>query len=142
MPRQLQRRFQRDFVPEPDHAAFEDARPQTTAVDERSQHRLADQLLQVLAGRAILDAFEQHPAHPEALAEESLQAHPAGGQIAAVLVDAERDPVLRTQGVEDFGLEQRDLAGARIGRTGGVKAEAGEVPIASQAHAHYRFDFG
>ena len=95
----------------------------------------------MLAGRAILDAFEQHVANAEPLAQEGAKSHPAGCQIATVFVRAQHNPVLsRTEPVEDFGLEQRDLAGARIRRAGGVKAEPGEVPIASQARPSHGRD--
>ena len=131
-----------DRVAEPNSPTDEDACPQTTAFDERLQHRLTDQLLQVVTGRAILHAFEEHFANAEPVTKQGVQSHPAGGQIATVLADAQHDPVLSMQPVEDFSLDQRDLAGAWIGRAGGVEAEPGKVPIASQAHPGYGLNLG
>jgi RecA-family ATPase len=53
-----------------DGPTFKHARPQSAALDQGLQHWLADQLLQVLAGRTILDAFEHHFADTEPVAEE------------------------------------------------------------------------
>lgn len=127
-------------VADADDPTFDDARPQAAAADQRLEHRLVDQLLQVLTRRAILDPFEQHVANAEPLAQEWAKLHPTGGQIATVLVSAEHNPVLSPEHVEDFGLEQRDLAGARSRRAGGVKADPGEVPIASQPRPSYSRD--
>ena len=129
-------------VPNPNRPAFQDARSQTAAVDEWSEDRLADQFLEVLAGRAILDALEQHFANAEPLTKKTIQSHTTGCQIAAVFGNTQRDPMLSAQPVKDFGLKERDLAGARIGRTGGVEAEAGEVPVAGQAYPSHGLNFG
>jgi hypothetical protein len=132
--------FLGDHVADPDGSTFEDPRSQTTTVDQRSQDRLTDQLFEVLTRRTVLNAFQQHVANPEPVAQQGSQSHTPSRQIAAVLVDAERDSVLRGQPIEDLGLEERDLARAWIGRAVGVKAEPGEVSIASQAHPGHGLD--
>lgn len=135
-------RLLRDRIPDVYRAAFHHSGPQTSAVDQRLQDRLAEELLQVLTRRAILHPFEHHVTNLEPTAKQTVQSHPARGQIAAVFGHVQHDSALSTQLVEDFRLEERHLASARIGRTGGVKAQASGVPIAGQAHPGHGLDLG
>ena len=125
-------------VADVDRATFEHTCAQASPTDERLEHGLADELLEVLARRAVLDALEQHLAHAKTLAQQRLEPYSADGQIAAVLGGAQRDAALALQAVQDFGLKQRDLSRAGIGRPRRIEPDPVRIPVATQANPRDR----
>src|SRR5207248_16833 len=123
-----------------DRAALYDARSYSTAVDQRFQHGFADHALQVVAGWAVLHAFQQHLADAELTTDHVVEAYAPRRQVAAVLGWAELDAVLAPQPVKCLSFEQRHFARARIGRPCRIETGVLEVAVAGQALSGNSFD--
>src|SRR5690348_14278435 len=118
----------RDLVPDTENAALDDLGPQAAAVLERGAHAGARQPLEVRARRAGLDPAEHDVADPERPADEVMQGHAFGHEVAAALVLAELDARLVVHRGDHLALDECHLA-VRAASLG-VSADLGRVAVA------------
>jgi len=86
-------------------------------VDERLEHRLAEEVGQVLARLAEPRTLADRVADAEPPPDEIVQADPAGRDVAPALARAEDDALARLEVLDDLGLDERDVAvDARVRR--------------------------
>jgi len=107
-------------------------------MDERPQDRLAEKVGQVLAGLAQPRPLALDLADPEPLADELVEADPAGRHVTPVLARSEGDAIGRREVLEDFRLDEGDVAVRRwIGLPG---ATLGGVSVAFEPDPGNRLD--
>jgi hypothetical protein len=105
-------------------------------VDETRTHALAAEPFHVTARLAEAEAPDGRFSDPERPADQVVERHVAGRDVAAALRGVERQSVVAGQCLERFGFDQRDLAVrpflARVG------AGPQEVPISLETAARNR----
>src|SRR6185312_6786394 len=125
-----------DRVSRADRPAADDVGANPAAAGEAAQHTRLRELLQVVAGRVVLDPEALDVAHVEALAHELEQAHAARGDLASALARPEHDAGLVGEPLERLRLDQRDVA------PGLLPGVVGEVAVAGEPLAGSRLDLG
>src|SRR5689334_16645796 len=126
----------RDLVPDTENPALDDLRPQAAAVLERGAHAGPREPLEVCARRAGLDPAEHDVADPERPADEVMQRHTLGHEVAAALVLAELDAGLVVHRGDHLALDERHLAMRAASL--GIRADLGRVAVAFEADAFDR----
>ena len=108
-------------------------------MDQRPSHPGARQPLEVCARLGQLEAAQHDIADAEGAADEMVEGHALGHEVAARLVLADLDLVLAAGGGDGLALDESDgalavVVGAR------VLAFAGGVAVTVEADARGRFD--
>src|SRR5215213_2571011 len=106
----MDRLLRPDLVPHAHRAADEDAAVEAGAVDHGVEDLLVQDLLDVAAGDGQARRLHQAGTDAEAPADQPVQRHAPGGDVAPMLLGQQLDLVVPRDGLEHFAFEQRDLA--------------------------------